>query len=138
MIIIARCCSPVPGDEIVGYITRGKGVSVHRADCPNVTSRRDDYNRIIEVSWGNLSKNNYNVAIEISATDRAGLLTDIMVLAADSKLNVSAVDAKALVDKTSRIIINLDIDTLVHLESIMNKFKRVRGVFTVRRAQSGG
>ncbi|MEI6285227.1 MAG: bifunctional (p)ppGpp synthetase/guanosine-3',5'-bis(diphosphate) 3'-pyrophosphohydrolase [Bacillota bacterium] len=138
MIIIARCCSPVPGDEIVGYITRGKGVSVHRADCPNITSRRDDYDRIIEVAWGSLSKNSYNVAIEISATDRSGLLTDIMVLAADSKLNISAVDAKALPDKTSRIIINLDIDTLVHLESIMNKFKRVRSVFKVRRAQSGG
>lgn len=138
MVTIARCCSPVPGDEIVGYITRGKGVSVHRADCPNIASRREECDRIIEVSWGNIEKSNYDVAIEISALDRAGLLTDIMVLAADNKLNVTAVDAKALPDKTSRIIINLGIDNLVRLESIMNKFKRVRSVFNVRRALGGG
>ena len=139
MATIARCCSPVPGDDIVGFVTRGKGVSIHRADCPNITSKRAEYDRIIEVSWESQTKNSsYNVTIEISAQDRSNLLADLMVLASEAKLNISAVDAKALQDGTSRTLISLEVDSLGKLESIMTKFRRVRSVFQVKRAHTGG
>ena len=93
MVRLARCCNPVPGDVITGYITRGRGVSVHRADCPNILHNTEEYERIIEVEWDIAGENIYRVPIEINCLDRAGVLSEILMVASETKINVSAVQA---------------------------------------------
>ena len=136
MVRLARCCNPVPGDVIVGYITRGRGVSVHRADCPNISSEPDEYERMIEVEWDIGVDDLYKVTIEITALDRTGMLTDIMMVLAEHKINASTVNAKTFKDKRALISMCIDTKNIAQLENIMAKMKRVRDVFEVHRASS--
>ncbi|HWR09411.1 bifunctional (p)ppGpp synthetase/guanosine-3',5'-bis(diphosphate) 3'-pyrophosphohydrolase [Sporomusa sp.] len=133
MVRLARCCNPLPGDVIVGYITRGRGVSVHRADCPNIMNNPDEYERMIEVNWDMPGDTLYKVSIEISGSDRPNLLSDIMMVAADAKINVSSLHAKVHKNKTAVINMDIDIGNLSQLEHIMNKIRRVQDVFSVYR-----
>ena len=136
MVRLARCCNPVPGDMIVGYITRGRGVSVHRADCPNISSEPDEFERMIEVEWDIGIDDLYKVTIEITAMDRPGMLTDIMMILAEHKINASTVNAKTFKDKHALISLCIDTKNIAQLENIMAKMKRVRDVFEVHRASS--
>jgi GTP pyrophosphokinase len=136
LVKLARCCNPVPGDSVIGYITRGRGVSVHRSDCTNIVHDADGYERIIEVSWDVATDSVYRVMIEIRAMDRPGMLTEIMMVAAEIKLNVSEVNAKTLKDKISSINLGLDISSLSQLEQVMTKIRRIRDVYSVHRATS--
>ena len=136
MVRLARCCNPVPGDVIVGYITRGRGVSVHRADCPNISSEPDEFERMIEVEWDIGVDDLYKVTIEITALDRPGMLTDIMMVLAEHKINASTVNAKTFKDKRALISMCIDTKNIGQLENIMAKMKRVRDVFEVHRASS--
>jgi GTP pyrophosphokinase len=138
MVRLARCCNPVPGDVIVGYITRGRGVSVHRADCSNISSDPDEYERIIEVEWDSGADDLYKVTIEITAMDRPGMLTDIMMVLAEHKINASTVNAKTFKDKRATISLCIDTRNTNQLENIMAKMKRVRDVYQVHRATSSG
>ncbi|HWR45355.1 bifunctional (p)ppGpp synthetase/guanosine-3',5'-bis(diphosphate) 3'-pyrophosphohydrolase [Sporomusa sp.] len=133
MVRLARCCNPLPGDVIVGYITRGRGVSVHRADCPNILNNPEEYERMIEVNWDMPGDTLYKVSIEISGSDRPNLLSDIMMVAADAKINVSSLNAKVHKNKTAVINMDIDIGNLSQLEHIMNKIRRVQDVFSVYR-----
>ena len=104
LVKLSECCNPLPGDEIIGYITKGRGVSVHRKDCPNVADLLKEQNRIIDVKWYNdEKKSSYTVEIEIFANDRNGLLGDIVQKLNDSKVRLISVNAKAtkerIVDK---------------------------------------
>ncbi|MDY6053319.1 MAG: bifunctional (p)ppGpp synthetase/guanosine-3',5'-bis(diphosphate) 3'-pyrophosphohydrolase, partial [Anaerovibrio sp.] len=94
LVRLARCCNPIPGDPIIGYITKGRGVSVHRADCPNVLSDDGDTTRVIDVNWDIGLDKDYTVEIEISCNDAAGVLTSVLSVPAEMKINVSAVNAK--------------------------------------------
>lgn len=134
MVRLARCCNPVPGDAIVGYITRGRGVSIHRADCTNILKQPDEYARMIEVSWDIDTDSVYRVAVEVHCVDRAGMLSDILMLISESKTNVSSVNARAQKNKTATITLSLDISNLTHLEHIMTKIRRLRDVYSVHRA----
>jgi GTP diphosphokinase / guanosine-3',5'-bis(diphosphate) 3'-diphosphatase len=136
MVRLARCCNPVPGDIIIGYITRGRGVSVHRADCPNISASSDEYERMIEVEWDTGTEDLYQVAIEITAMDRPGMLTDIMMVLAEHKINASTVNAKTSKDKRANISLCIDARNINQLENIMAKMKRVRDVYEVHRAAS--
>ncbi|MDF2500217.1 MAG: (p)ppGpp synthetase SpoT/RelA [Anaerosporomusa subterranea] len=136
LVKLARCCNPVPGDSVIGYITRGRGVSVHRSDCTNIVHDEEGYERIIEVSWDVATDSVYKVMIEISAMDRPGMLTEIMMVAAEIKLNVSSVNAKALKNKVSSINLCLEISSLSQLEQVMTKMRRIRDVYSVHRAAS--
>ena len=136
MVRLDRCCNPVPGDMIVGYITRGRGVSVHRADCPNISSEPDEFERMIEVEWDIGIDDLYKVTIEITAMDRPGMLTDIMMILAEHKINASTVNAKTFKDKHALISLCIDTKNIAQLENIMAKMKRVRDVFEVHRASS--
>ncbi len=138
MVRLARCCNPVPGDVIVGYITRGRGVSVHRIDCSNISSDPDEYERIIEVEWDSGADDLYKVTIEITAMDRPGMLTDIMMVLAEHKINASTVNAKTFKDKRATISLCIDTRNTNQLENIMAKMKRVRDVYQVHRATSSG
>jgi GTP pyrophosphokinase len=136
---MASCCKPVPGDHITGYITIGRGVSIHRDDCPNMMQlRENDPQRIIEVDWGFEGETTYPVDIYIEAYDRSGLLRDIMILLAADDINVTA--ANTLSDKasnTARLTITVEIARLELLGRIMDKINQVPNVIDVHRQRSG-
>lgn len=137
MVRLARCCNPIPGDIIVGYITKGRGVSIHRADCPNISNQPDEYERMIEVNWDIAANQTYKVMIEVIGTDRPNLLSDILIIASETKISFSSVNAKVHKDKTATISLSLDITNLNQLEFIMTKIRRIKDVYSVQRAQIG-
>ncbi len=135
LVRFARCCNPVPGDDIVGYVTRGRGVSIHRSDCTNVPNV-DDPNesaRIIEVEWEDAVEANYNVDIEITGHDRRGLLNEVLQTVAESKTNISAVSGRSDKNKMAMIHMTIMIRNTDHLQSVVDKIKRVQDVYTVHR-----
>lgn len=134
LVRLARCCNPVPGDAIVGYITKGRGVSVHRADCPNILNQPEEYERMIEVSWDINTDTKYKVTIEVSCMDRPGLLTDIMMVPSENKTNIASVNARTYKNKTATVTLILEINNLAQLEIIMAKMRRIKDVFSVYRA----
>lgn len=134
MVRLARCCNPVPGDPIIGYITRGRGVSVHRTDCTNILNDAEEYERMIEVNWDISIDDVYNVSLEVQASDRAGLLSDIMMILSETKTNANTVNAKVLKNKMATITISLNISNINQLENIMTKIRRVKDVYSVHRS----
>jgi GTP pyrophosphokinase len=134
LIRFARCCSPVPGDTIVGYITRGRGVSVHREDCPNLPhDGGDDENRLIEVEWTDQGESNYSVEIEIMGHDRRGLLNEVLQVVSESKTIISAVSGRSDKSKLAHIHMTILIRNKDHLGSVVEKIKRVKDIYSVQR-----
>jgi GTP diphosphokinase / guanosine-3',5'-bis(diphosphate) 3'-diphosphatase len=129
---IAACCQPVPGDAIIGYTTRGKGVTVHRADCVNAVNAVDKH-RLVPVDWDGQATHLYPVAIKIEAWDRTGLLRDIATVVAESKVNMSAVKVDVYDDKSAVVSTTVEIDSLSQLSRLMEKLELVRDVTTVAR-----
>ena len=129
---MASCCKPVPGDPIVGYITRGKGVTVHRADCSNIANLRDT-ERLISVSWGR-AQQTYPVVVHIEAFDRAGVLRDIAAVVADLGINMSSVNVTTR-DSTANIIATMGIQNLSQLSTLLNKLQSLRSVLDAHREQ---
>lgn len=134
LVRLARCCNPVQGDIIVGYITRGRGISVHRADCPNVLTQPAEYERMIEVNWDIGNDSVYKVLIEVICNDRSGVLSELIGVTSESKINISSINAKTHKNKTATINLLLEINNLNQLEHIMTKMRRVKDVFSVYRA----
>lgn len=136
---IAQCCQPVPGDEISGYVTVGRGVSVHKQDCENFMHlEMTEPERIIEVNWGGKVNKMYPVDIDISAYDRTGLLRDVSLVLADSGVNVVSVTTKSeQKDHLAHMQITLEIDSLSKLGRIMNKLNQLQNVVNVRRSRAG-
>ena len=134
LIRLARCCNPVPGDPIVGYITRGRGISVHRSDCTNIPqSSEDDENRLIEVEWTAHGDANYAVEIEIMGHDRRGLLNEVLQVVSESKTVISAVSGRTDKNKLAHIHMTILIRNTDHLASVVEKIKRVRDIYSVQR-----
>ncbi len=130
----SHCCNPLPGDVIAGYITRGRGVSIHRADCPNLAGyRRNEPERIIEVAWDVESQPGYQVEVEVKALDRSRLTTDVMNTIADSRIPIISVYARANKQKQATINLTLEINNVEQLQSILQKIKKVNGITEVRR-----
>ena len=141
MVKLARCCNPIPGDPVVGYITRGCGVSVHRADCPNVLSNNpEEQSRLIEVSWDVGIDDVYKVNIMITSQDRPGMMSDIMNVTSEAKLNIFSLSCHTDKNKMATTHMGLDITSLDQLEYVMNRIRRMKGVYTVERvfSTSGG
>lgn len=137
MVKLARCCNPIPGDNIVGYITRGSGVSVHRADCPNVLSNNpEEQSRLIEVSWDVGINSVYKVNIVITSMDKTGMMADIMTATSEAKINIFSLNCKTDKNKIATTHIGLDINSLEQLEYIMNRIRRMKGVYNVERVVS--
>ena len=134
LVKFSRCCNPVPGDKIVGYITRGRGVSIHRQDCPNVELYDND--RLMEVKWEGLQATSYPVDIEVSAYDRAGMLSEIINVLGEMKTTIDAVNARASKSGIAVIDMMLEINDKQHLENVMQRMRRIRGVFEVRRVMN--
>ncbi|REK75961.1 RelA/SpoT family protein [Paenibacillus paeoniae] len=135
LVRFARCCNPVPGDAIVGYITRGRGVSVHRMDCLNIPFGMDgeEAERVIEVEWEESVEANYSVDIEITGHDRRGLLNDVLHAVSESKTNISAVTGRSVKNKMGLIHMTVLIRNVDHLSSVVEKIKRVQDIYSVHR-----
>ncbi|TDA64472.1 MAG: bifunctional (p)ppGpp synthetase/guanosine-3',5'-bis(diphosphate) 3'-pyrophosphohydrolase [Clostridia bacterium] len=134
MVHLSKCCNPLPGDPIIGYITRGRGVSVHRTDCTNILHHRNgDRDRLIEVHWDTTPESIYQVQIEAVATDRPRLAADIMTAIADTKTIINAVNARATRNSMATVDLKVEIRNLEHLQYVMDKVRRVRDVLEVRR-----
>ncbi|MGS2743248.1 GTP diphosphokinase [Halomonas sp. LS-001] len=132
---MANCCRPVPGEPIVGFITQGRGVTVHRQDCPNILQLRvDEPQRIIEVEWGERAHTRYPVTIEIQAWDRSGLLRDVTGLLGNEKVNVLAVNTLTDTDEgIARLRITLEVDGLEALGRLFSRIQQLPNVTEVRR-----
>ena len=128
-----RCCSPLPGDRVIGYITQGRGVSIHRADCPNVQFLRAHSERVIEVEWEPAADGVYQVEIEIEAIDRVGLLKDILAAISETKTNVVSVNARVRKDKVGLVNIVLDIRNVTQLTGVMQRVGQLKEVYSVER-----
>lgn len=129
----SRCCNPVPGDEIVGFITRGRGVSIHRTDCPNIQNEADENQRLLEVEWESSPANEYSVDIEVTGLDRRGLTIEVMNAIAETKTDISAVQARADKRKIASILLTIHIRNVDHLHTVVERIKRVKDIYTVRR-----
>ena len=142
LVRFARCCTPVPGDPIMGFISQGRGVSIHRVDCPNVGHIGAQPDRLIDVAWDKTPTEAHSVDIEVDAIDRPGLLQDIMGVLSELKTNATSVTAKVKRDRTAMISCSLQIRDLDHLSKILTKISRVRDVrsayrVTKREARTG-
>ena len=129
---IAQCCKPVPGDPIRGYITRGKGITVHRATCKNVMNVLNQ-ERLVEVDWDTGGRQLYPVAIKIEAWDRTGLLRDIATVIAENKINLTGAEVQVYDDKTAVISTTVEISSLTQLSRLMERLETVKDVHTVAR-----
>lgn len=137
LVRFAKCCNPVPGDEIVGYITKGRGVSIHRQDCKNVkTLFNDEEHKIVDVSWGTAKGADYITEIQVKAEDREGLLSEIMELIIETKTYLCAVNAKTVKNNLAVINIKLKITDIEHLKDLMKKIKKLQGVMEIYRTKS--
>ena len=134
MVRFAKCCNPVPGDDILGYITKGRGVSIHRKDCGNLNSLiKEDPQKVVDVSWGTSNGVAYMAEIQVKTEDKSGILSDVMNILMDSKLPLNALNAKSAKGNLAYINIKIKIDTVEQLKELMKKIKRVAGVLDVYR-----
>ena len=138
MIRVARCCNPVPGDEIVGFITKGRGISVHRKDCSNVVSLPpEEKQRFIEVEWEDLKMGkSYNADICLLTYDRKGMLSDISKTCEDMDIHLSGVNAKSGKDGTVNMTITLSISSTQEMQKVLRSLRLIDGVIQVYRAKS--
>ena len=132
---LSRCCNPVPGDEIIGFVTRGEGVSVHRRDCKNIVNE-DERERLVDVEWGR-SGQMYPVAVHIEAWDRVGLLRDITILVAEEKVNMVGVHTQEQDDGHITIFVTLETMGLQQLSRLLSRLEAIRGVVSVSRRLEG-
>jgi len=134
MIRLSRCCNPVPGDSIIGFITKGRGVSVHRGDCPNVQSNETD--RLIPVEWENtetMENKSYQIDIEVQAFDRTGLINEVMHMVSETKTTITAVSGRADNDKIATINLTIMIPHISYLNRVVERIKQLPDVYSVTR-----
>lgn len=138
MVKLARCCNPVPGDPVIGYITRGSGISVHRTDCLNVMSNNpEEQRRLISVTWDVTTDSVYKANILIQAADKPGIMVDIMMAISENKININNISSHSDKNKTATIHLGLDITNTGQLETIMNRIRRIQGIYNVERMTTG-
>jgi len=137
MVRLSRCCTPVPGDEIMGFVTRGRGVSVHRTDCANALSLRSQADRVIDVEWDNDAPGNYVVSVEIEALDRSRLLRDVADVLAEHHVNIIASSSQTQADRIARLRFDFELADPSHLDSILLAVKRVGSVYEATRVLPG-
>lgn len=139
LIRFSRCCNPLPGDEIVGFITRGRGVSIHRKDCNELLGMTaEEQERFVEVEWEKNIQSVYPVDIDIVGLDRARLVTDIMNVIMETRTHMLGINARVGKDKVSHIQLKIEARNLEHLNFVLQKIRRVKDVTVVERLQSGG
>ena len=136
LIRISHCCSPVPGDSIIGYVTRGRGVAVHRTDCINITNARfspEEEKRFINVSWASEVTSDFQALLCITAIDRNSLLVDITGVTADLRTPIKSLNARTSKNNVAIVEISIEIKNTEHLNNAIKKLKQIDGVQSVVR-----
>ena len=136
LVKFSKCCTPVPGDDIVGFITRGYGISVHRADCPNADPARrkpEEAGRWIKVSWGGNTRESYRTTLEVVAKDRLNLIVDISTVLSSTKTHVSSMNARSTPDGFALITLDTDVSDSRQLQTVMRRIEQISGVMRVTR-----
>jgi len=131
---MARCCNPAPGDEIVGYITRGRGATIHRRDCPNIL-RIQDHERLVRVTWGEV-KNTYPVPVRVKAYDRNGLMKDIATLVSDEGINMTGINVD--VNRNLAVLdLTLEVPDIAKLSRVLDRLENLPNVMEAQRVRPG-
>lgn len=138
LIRFSRCCNPVPGDSIIGYITRGRGVSIHTTTCPNAKALQKEPERLIEVYWDEQDRGTYPVRIELTALDRPELLRDVVQVLAEASISISALQARVEKNGTAVLTFTIVVRDRQHLIATQERLGRIRDVFTVQRVAAPG
>ncbi|MDI9475777.1 MAG: RelA/SpoT family protein [Natronincolaceae bacterium] len=133
MVRFAKCCNPVPGDDIMGYITRGRGVSIHRKDCLNLANTKDAKERWVEVEWDVEKPIDFQVGVQIKAIDRKGLLSDVTTVLSEMKISINTLNARTTKDQTAILNLILEVNDTEHLEKLMQKLKNLKSVIDISR-----
>jgi GTP pyrophosphokinase len=137
LVKLAKCCTPVPGDQIVGFVTRGAGVSVHRKDCHNVQSLLTEPERMIEVEWAPSSKSIFLVQIQVEALDRSGLLSDVTRVLSENHVNILSATVSTSSDRLALSRFVFEMGDTTHLDRVLNSVRRIDAVYDVYRVSSG-
>jgi len=132
LVRFARCCSPIPGDEISGYVTRGKGVTVHRADCRSLLNEQDR-DRLIQVEWEGARAQTYPISVRIETLDRPGLLSEVTNVVSEYKVNIVAASAVTQNDGTATMTVTFKVTSLQQLSKLLTRIERIRDVISVSR-----
>jgi len=135
MVRYSQCCQPVPGDEVIGYVTRGRGVSIHRNDCPNVLNLSDDPERRLEIEWTAEKGDRFYVKLSLDGTDRRGLLSDVAKAISDTGTNIQHADMRATEGGMMGAFV-VEVQDLSHLRKVLKAIRRVKGVIAVERKES--
>ena len=133
LVKLSRCCNPVPGDNIIGYITKGRGVSVHRTDCVNVKDLLKEEDRIIDVYWYTEEAASYNVDITVFANDRAGLLADVIQVLSNLKTKLIALNSKATKEHIATIEVTIEVENIEDLNKVLKELRKIDSVYEVTR-----
>lgn len=135
LVRFSRCCTPVPGDEIIGFITKGRGISIHRQDCPNIQQQlKSESERFIEVEWeADDETSSYPVDIEITGYNRKGFLNEVLQTVSEAKTNISAISGRSDKNKVTTILMTINIHNLDHLQKVVDKVKTIKDIYSVRR-----
>jgi guanosine-3',5'-bis(diphosphate) 3'-pyrophosphohydrolase len=137
LIHLSKCCNPVPGDKVIGFITRGRGVSIHTADCPNVGEITFDKDRLIDVSWGDLQTAAHAVKISVKTQDKPGLLASVSTSISAADANITHAEAITGEDRQATLNFTIDIKDVEHLNKIIKNIEGIKGVLDVKRVKTG-
>jgi GTP diphosphokinase / guanosine-3',5'-bis(diphosphate) 3'-diphosphatase len=136
---MAPCCKPVPGDDIIGYVTRGKGITVHQRDCRNVHAQ-DEPERFIQVDWGSTSTTvqSYPVTVRVEAYDREGLLRDVATVVSEEKLNITGATVDVSRNGTATILATVELNSLRQLSRLLQRIEKIKDVIQASRDMRNG
>jgi GTP diphosphokinase / guanosine-3',5'-bis(diphosphate) 3'-diphosphatase len=137
LIHLSKCCNPVPGDKVIGFITRGRGVSIHTADCPNVGELMFDKDRLIDVSWGDLQTAAHAVKISVKSQDKPGLLASVSTSISAAEANITHAEVITGEDQQATLNFTIDIKNVEHLNKILKNIEGIKGVLDVKRVKTG-
>jgi guanosine-3',5'-bis(diphosphate) 3'-pyrophosphohydrolase len=137
LVHLSKCCNPVPGDKVIGFITRGRGVSIHTADCPNVGELTFDRDRLIDVTWGDLQKAAHAVKISVRTEDKPGLLASVSSSISATEANITHAEVVTGEDRQAMLNFTIDIKDVEHLNKIITNIGSIKGVLDVKRVKTG-
>jgi GTP pyrophosphokinase len=134
MVRYAQCCQPVPGDKVVGYVTRGRGVSIHRADCPNLLFLVQEPERRLEIDWKESEGERFIIRLHIEGSDRRGLYADLAAAVSGTGTDIKTLELKSIDGRVTGAAL-VEVENLVHLDKIIRAARRVKGVTEVSRRE---
>jgi guanosine-3',5'-bis(diphosphate) 3'-pyrophosphohydrolase len=134
MVRYAQCCQPVPGDQVVGYVTRGRGVSIHRADCPNLLLLAHEPERRLDIDWQEAAGERFLIRLALEGNDRRGLYADVAAAVSATGTDIKSMDLRSTDGRTQGSIL-VEVENLVHLEKILRATRKVKGITDVARRE---